>query len=137
MPVVLVVDDQPEDRKPLAKLLKTKGFQVVTASNAFEAMAAAQREDPDLILLDVAMPPMDGLTVLMLLRDSEIGRNTPVIVITGMNDSNTISRAQNLRVKEIFIKNSFAIPELLEAVDKHIRRTEPPNEQPSEESASA
>src|SRR6266550_5440306 len=98
MPVILVVDDEPEDRKPLAKLLRTKGYQVLTASNAFEAMAAARRDDPDLILLDVAIPPMDGLTFLMLLRESDVGRDTPVIVITGMSDENTLSRAHSLHV---------------------------------------
>src|SRR2546430_5435539 len=112
MATILVVDDQPEDRKPLAKLLKTKGFQVVAASNAFEAMAAAQRVNPDLILLDVAIPPMDGLTFLMLLREHPAGRDMPVIVITGMNDSNTLSRAHNLRVKDVLIKNEFTIPQL-------------------------
>jgi two-component system, NtrC family, sensor kinase len=128
MPTILIVDDTPEDRKPLAKLLRAKGYNVLTATNAFEAMAAAQREDPDLILLDVMIPPMDGLTFLMLLRDSEIGRQTPVIVITGLDDDNTVSRAHNLRVKEILIKNQFEVPQLLELVEKHIRRKEPPPE---------
>src|SRR3954467_6996835 len=128
MPTILLVDDAPEDRRPLAKILRNKGYTVLTASNAFEAMAAAQREDPDLILLDVMIPPMDGLTFLMLLRDSTVGRQTPVIVITGLDDANTVSRAHNLRVKEILIKNQFQIPDLLDLVDKHIRRKDPPPE---------
>src|SRR6266550_5964475 len=126
MPTILLVDDTPEDRRPLAKVLRAQGYNILTAVNAFEAMAAAQREDPDLILLDVMIPPMDGLTFLMLLRDSAVGRNTPVIVITGLDDPNTISRAQNLRVKEILIKNQFEIPELLNLIEKHIRRKQSP-----------
>src|SRR5207244_13013445 len=51
MPTILLVEDSVEDRKPLAKLLRSKGYEVITASNAFEAMASAQRMDPDLILL--------------------------------------------------------------------------------------
>src|SRR5438477_11960489 len=98
MPMVLIVEDAPEDRRPLARLLRSKGYEVATACNAFEAMAVAQKSDPDLILLDVMIPPMDGLTFLMLLRDSAVGRNTPVIVLTGLAHANTISRAQALRV---------------------------------------
>jgi len=124
--MVLIVDDIPEDRKPIAKLLRSRGYEVATATNAFEAMAIAKKSDPDLILLDVMIPPMDGLTFLMLLRDSSIGHQTPVIVITGLDDANTLSRAQALRVKEILIKNSFSVPELLESVEKHVRRPEPP-----------
>jgi DNA-binding response OmpR family regulator len=126
MPSILLIDDAPEDRKPLAKLLRSKGYDVITAQNAFEAMAAAQRSDPDLILLDVMIPPMDGLTFLMLLRESAVGRDTPVIVITGLDDANTLSRAQALHVKEILIKNEFEIPRLLELVEKHLRRSKPP-----------
>jgi CheY-like chemotaxis protein len=128
MPRILVIDDQPEDRKPLAKLLRTKGYDVLMASNAFEAMAAAQRNDPDLILLDVMIPPMDGLTFLMLLRDSPVGRETPVIVITGCDDANTISRAHALRVKRVLIKNDYNIQDLLDLVEEYRRKDsqEPP-----------
>ena len=82
-----------------------------------------------LLFLDVMIPPMDGLTFLMLLRDSAVGHQTPVIVVTGLDDANTISRAQALGVKQILIKNAFSIPELLELVDKHVRRPEPPEPQ--------
>jgi len=77
MSTILLVDDTPEDRRPLAKLLRTRGYNVITAINAFEAMAAVSAKIPDLILLEFMIPPMDGLTFLMLLRDSAVGRNTP------------------------------------------------------------
>ena len=124
MPTVLVVDDAPEDRKPLAKLLRAHGYGVLTAVNAYEAMAAAKRERPDLILLDVMIPPMDGLTFLMLLRQDPVGADVPVIVLTGLDDENTVSRANALNVKEMLVKSAFEPSKLLELVDKHIRRSE-------------
>jgi len=133
MPSVLIVEDSAEDRRPLAKLLRNNGYDVATACNAFEAMAQAQRTDPDLILLDVRIPPMDGLTFLMLLRDSAIGRQTPVIVITGLGDENTISRATALNVKQVLIKNEFSVPELLESIEKYVRRPEPPEPQATQQ----
>ena len=121
MPTILVVDDSAQDRKPLAKLLKVHGYDVLAASNAYEAMAAAKRQQPDLIVLDVMLPPVDGLTFLMLLRQDGTGANIPVIVLTGLDDQNTVSRAENLGVKEILIKAEFDPCRLLELIDKHLK----------------
>lgn len=126
MPTVLVVDDEPEDRRPLAKLLRARGYNVVTAINAYEAMAACKKENPDLILLDVGIPPMDGLTFLMLLRQDPIGRDVPVIVVTGQTDDTTASRAKDLNVKELLLKSEFDAEKLMGLVDKHVRRPTPP-----------
>ncbi|HWB53817.1 MAG TPA: response regulator [Tepidisphaeraceae bacterium] len=120
MATVLVIDDSARDRKPLAKLLKVHGYDVVTASNAYEAMAAFKRKTPDLILLDVMIPPMDGLTFLMLLRQEESGKDIPVIVLTGLENQNTISRAHDLGVRELLVKSQFDPAQLLELIDKHL-----------------
>src|SRR5262245_59862363 len=59
MSTILVVDDHTETRKPLLRLLQIEGYKVIGAANALEALAAANHSDPDLILLDVMLPPMD------------------------------------------------------------------------------
>jgi CheY-like chemotaxis protein len=122
MATILVVDDAAEHRRPVAKLLRDRGFNVVTAINAYEAMAAYNRENPDLILLDVGITPMDGLTFLMLLRQGPAGREIPVIVITGQNDENTLNRARDLEVRELLIKSEFEPDLLMTLVEKHVRR---------------
>ena len=119
MATVLVVDDDPQITKPLARLLKMEGYEVYCAANAIMAMAQAVSHEPDLILLDVALPPMDGLTFLFLLREKPCGRNVPVIVISGQEDENTIRRAQNLGVNEYLIKSQFKTRELIQLVRRY------------------
>jgi DNA-binding response OmpR family regulator len=119
MATVLVVDDDPQITKPLARLLKMEGYDVYCAGNAVMAMAQAIGHEPDLILLDVALPPMDGLTFLFLLREKPCGRDVPVIVISGHGDDNTIRRAQNLGVNEYLVKSQFTTAQLLALIRQY------------------
>ena len=119
MGLILVVDDDPAARKPLARLLKMEGHDVICAENAVAAMAAAVGHKPHLILLDVAIPPMDGLTFLFLLRERPYGKDVPVIVISGMDDQRTQERARQLGVAQYFVKSQFKTSDLLEAVRRY------------------
>jgi DNA-binding response OmpR family regulator len=121
MSTILVAEDNADARRPLVRLLKMEGYDVLVATNAFEAMAAAQRGNPDLILLDVAMPPIDGLTLLSRLRETQEGRDTPVILVTGMCDALTHTRAEELQVKEYLVKSQFTPDELLKLIKLHLR----------------
>jgi CheY-like chemotaxis protein len=123
---ILVVEDNADARRPMVRLLKGEGYDVLSASTAFEAMASAQRGDPDLILLDVSMPPIDGLTFLSRLREMPGGANMPVILVTGMSDDLTHRRAEELGVKEYLVKSQFTADELLELVKKHLRNRPAP-----------
>jgi CheY-like chemotaxis protein len=119
MASILVIDDNPKARKPLMKLLKSEGYRVTGASNSLEALTLARRSNPDLVLLDVMLPPMDGLTFLMLLREEPAGRETPVILLTGLSDPHTVARAKELGVKAHLVKSHFEPEYLLELVRKY------------------
>ena len=123
MATILVVDDHDATRKPLLKLLQLEGYTAVGASTAFEALAATQQTTPDLILLDVMIPPMDGLTFLMRLREDAKGREIPVVVVSGLSDPQTIARAKELGVREQLVKTQFSSEELMAAVKRNIRST--------------
>ena len=127
MAKVLVVEDEAATRRPLAKLLRSEGYEVLTAQNAYAAAGTIRNERPDLILLDVGIPPMDGLTLLMLLRDDPKVGDVPVIVITGHADEHTASRAAELGVKARLIKSQFTPEELLALVREHVRTASPSN----------
>jgi len=81
---ILIVDDERDFVRILSANLKARGYNTVTASDAVGAITVAQRERPDLIILDVNMPGGDGLTVLKRLGASDHTSLIPVIVVTGL-----------------------------------------------------
>jgi CheY-like chemotaxis protein len=121
MPTILVAEDNVDVRRPLVRLLKLEGYEVLSATNALEAMAFAQRANPDLILLDVSMPPIDGLTFLSRLRETPGGQEMPVVLVTGLSDALTRRRAEELGVKKYMVKTQFTADELLDTIKKYLR----------------
>jgi len=120
MPTVLVVEDRAETRRPMAKLLRQEGYDVITAVDAYSAAASLRNDHPDLMLLDIGIPPMDGLTLLSLLKEDPNVAKPPVVVITGLSDPNLVARAQELGVQDHLIKSHFCAQELLDVVRKHV-----------------
>ena len=80
---IAIVDDDPLNRRLLAKHLENDGHGTVQFENGFDALAALETEPPDLVLLDVEMPGLDGIEVLERLKDDEGLRHVPVIMISG------------------------------------------------------
>ena len=82
---LLVVDDTPQNVKLLADLLEYHGYQVIRASNGTEALEAMQKERPDLVLLDVMLPDIDGYRVCKRIRENPATRLTPVVMVTALD----------------------------------------------------
>jgi DNA-binding response OmpR family regulator len=86
--VILIVEDEDVLRKTMGDELRDEGFRVLIARNGSEGLELAERERPDLILLDILMPVMDGLTMMQKLREgSEWGKKVPIILLTNMSAS--------------------------------------------------
>jgi len=83
---VLIVDDEKAIREGLASALHRAGFSVVEASDGEEALRLAQREKPDLVVLDVMMPGMSGWEVCRAIREDEALNDTGVIMLTGIGE---------------------------------------------------
>ena len=83
---VLVVDDEQQIRDLLSKFLTKKGYEVVSASNGEEAIELAKTENPQVILLDVMMPGIDGIQTCRRLKEEEKTKSIPVIMITAFPD---------------------------------------------------
>jgi DNA-binding response OmpR family regulator len=84
---ILVVDDTPRNVKLLADLLTVKGYAVVTAASGQEALDKIEREQPDLVLLDVVMPEMSGYEVCRKIREIPDTRTLPVVMVTALDPS--------------------------------------------------
>ncbi len=113
MNTVLVVDDDAVIVKMLTITLETSGYEVVTASNGEEALQAVLEEEPDLILLDIMMPVMDGLEMLEELRKTS---QIPVIIISAFGDQDKVERARELGI-ECFLNKPFSMEILIEMLD--------------------
>jgi len=121
MSTILVIDDTALAREAVAKLLEYEGFRTLRAKNGREGWAMMYNDTPDLVLLDLMMPEMDGVTFLKMLRRSPLWKDMPVIVLTGVNDDNKlITRAWELKVADLIPKASFGFEDLLARVKQHL-----------------
>ena len=112
---ILVVDDEDDILQFLELVLREKGYDVVTAAGGQEALTRAQIEKPDLVLLDIMMPQMDGWEVLKLLRVDEETASIPVAMLSARTEAK--DRVQGLQEGAIdYICKPFALQELLEKV---------------------
>ena len=90
---ILVVDDDPNIVFLLTSLLEEKGYHVLTAANGEIALDCAITDSPDLILLDINLPHLDGMKVCAKLRKNPVTRQIPVIFLTGNNSSDRLEQA--------------------------------------------
>jgi len=81
---ILVVDDDQDDLKMISMILEPEGYEVVVAENGVEALAKVETEEPDLILLDVMMPELDGFAACDKLKSSPGTRGIPIVLLTGV-----------------------------------------------------
>jgi DNA-binding response OmpR family regulator len=112
---ILVVDDEDDILQFLELVLREKGYDVVTAAGGQEALTRAQIEKPDLVLLDIMMPQMDGWEVLKLLRVDEETSDIPVAMLSARTEAK--DRVQGLQEGAIdYICKPFALQELLDKI---------------------
>lgn len=127
MATILVIDDTALARESVARLLEYEGFNTIRACNGKEGYATLYAQTPDLVLLDLMMPEMDGITFLRMLRRSPQWERLPVIVLTGVNDDDRlVARARELHIDDLIPKATFGFTDLLERVRKAIPPTAKP-----------
>ncbi len=113
---ILVVDDEEDILHFLKMVLSEKGYEVVTAAGGHQALTRAQIEHPDLVLLDVMMPQMDGWEVLKLLRADEGTAHIPVAMLSARTEAK--DRVHGLQEGAIdYICKPFSLQELLGKID--------------------
>jgi signal transduction histidine kinase/CheY-like chemotaxis protein len=117
---LMLVDDDSVNRGLMAKILKEKGWTVLEAGNGIEALALLADKIPDLILLDLVMPEMDGVTFLGELRKSAQFCRIPVIVITSKDLTQTERQLLNMNVHRVMQKGSYDLNELIKSVNTQL-----------------
>ncbi len=116
--MILVVDDTVIFRDSIAVALRRRGYDTLLASNGQEALQLVRAHEPDLILLDVAMPVMGGLRCLKELRPDQQFRDIPVIILTAMSEREAINGAGQMGVQGYLLKSQFSLKDMLAQVDE-------------------
>jgi class 3 adenylate cyclase len=116
---ILVVDDTPANIQALAGTLKERGYQISVATNGRQALDVVARVRPDLILLDVMMPEMDGFETCRQLKASQVTRDIPVIFLTARTETADIVKGFELGAVD-YVAKPFNAHELLARVNTHL-----------------
>jgi len=117
MSTILVVDDMAVFREPIAAALRQKGYQTICAGNGKEAMGTARQKRPDLILLDVAMPEMDGLTFMEAMQEDPHLQGVPVVLLTAIAERDSVVEAIKLGAREYLLKSQFSLDEMVDRIE--------------------
>jgi twitching motility two-component system response regulator PilG len=118
-PVVLVVDDSPTVRKIVQLTLQREHIRVVTAGDGLSALAAVADEQPDLILLDIMLPRMDGYNICQVVRKNMAYRDMPIIMLSGKDGIFDKMRGKLAGSTEYMTK-PFDSAELVQTVKRHL-----------------
>ncbi len=117
---ILLAEDEVTLRDFINRNLRARGFEVLEASNGLEAMAVWEREDPDLLILDIMMPRMDGLEVCRRVREYS---SVPIIVLTALDAESDKVTALDLGADD-YLSKPFGVEELLARMRAVLRRTQ-------------
>ena len=124
---ILVVDDDPDILDVLSMILETKGYQVITARNGVGGLAKVEAEKPDLLILDLLMPKMDGFAMYKELQEPKWSkyREMPILILTSVREEASRRRYELETGKELgvddYIEKPFSPDMLLKRVEKLIK----------------
>ena len=122
MTKILVIDDEQGIRDLLDTLLRRKGYDVVLAESGRQGLELFRRERPDVIVLDLKMPEMDGLTVLRQIKNLDPGK--PVIILTGAGTAETEQQVRALGVTE-YVEKEFSLHLLGDSLKRLLNNPDP------------
>lgn len=119
---ILIVEDDTSLRNALSEKLSYEGFSAFEAENGIVGFEVALRERPDLILLDVIMPKMDGLTMLSKLREDSWGKNAQVIMLTNVSDGESVLKSLNQAAFDYLIKSDWKLEDIVRKIRDRLEK---------------
>lgn len=119
---ILVVEDEEILLTALKEELGQGGYEVEGAVDGFEGLEKTKSFKPDLILLDLLMPKMDGMEMLQKLKGDSATRDVPVVILTNLSDYEKISEALALGAMDYLVKANYKLEDLLEKVNTVLAR---------------
>ncbi|TSC76668.1 MAG: sensory box histidine kinase/response regulator [Parcubacteria group bacterium Gr01-1014_31] len=117
---VLMVEDDKFLRDLAVKKITLAGYQVVTASDGNEAIAVAAKETPDIILLDIILPGVDGFEILRTLKSDGKLKKIPVVMLSNLGQESDIERGLGLGAIDYLVKAHFTLEDIIEKIERYI-----------------
>ena len=121
MKTILVAEDDALYARVYKNKLSKEGLEVVVVGNGEEAIKKAKELKPDLILLDLIMPVMDGFTALSELKKDASTKNIRVLVMSNLGQDSDIQKAKDMGAEEYFVKSNISIQEFVEKVNSYVK----------------
>ncbi len=119
MKKILFIEDESALQRAATQVFAEEGFQVFSALDGELGLALAKRERPDIILLDLVIPKIDGFQVLSEIRQDPAIKNIPVIILSNLEGSADVERALELGATTYLVKTNYRLGEVVEKI-KHI-----------------
>lgn len=113
---ILIIEDEERVSRALTSKLRREGFEVDIASDGEKGLTMALETKPKLILLDIILPKMDGLTMVKKLREDEWGANVPVIILTNLDSAEKAIESKKTGVDDYLVKTDWSLSDLVEKI---------------------
>lgn len=116
MKKILFIEDETDLQKTFQEALKPEGFEIISAFDGETGFNLAKEKVPDLILLDLILPKLDGIEVLKRLKENEKTREIPVIIFTNLEEIEKVEKAMELGAKAYLVKTEYSLEEMIEKI---------------------
>ncbi len=120
MKTILFIEDEFTLQKTLGEVLTQEGYQVISALDGEIGLRMAKEKKPDLVLLDLILPKMNGFDVLKKIKEDEEIKAIPIIVLTNLESLEDIEKALELGAATYLVKANYSLEEVLEKIKKAI-----------------
>lgn len=119
--IILIVEDEELMLTPLSDKFTNEGFEVIKAVDGEEGLTKALELKPDLVILDIMMPKMDGMTVMKKLREDEKwGKDAPIVMLTNLSDPDNVSEAAKYNVFDFLVKTDWKLDDIVDFVKQKL-----------------
>lgn len=117
---ILIVEDDKFLGKMLSKMLEGSSYYISIASSGKEALTKAVSENPDLILLDIMLPDLDGFDILQSLKNNEATNKIPVVILSNLGQPEDVEQGRKLGVIDYIVKSDFSLDDVVKKVGKYL-----------------
>ncbi|HJV32864.1 MAG TPA: response regulator [Patescibacteria group bacterium] len=117
---VLIVEDEQSMQRALKNKLEHAGYAVIAANDGEEAIDALRSSKPDLVLLDLIMPKLDGISVLRQMKSDDALRGVPVVILTNLSSGDKVAEAMQLGTFDFLVKANYSLDDVLKKVNERL-----------------